>query len=1240
MGIDFAAWRIVLGKMLARAGFGMRAKLIFLFVAIKVAPLVLLALLAWYHAAQLGEALRDRTVQLAGNAEKALSEAGKIAVDDAMVALDNSARENIERLSTDTANKVADFLYARDGDILTLASLPQNKEVFTAFVNSRVGRLVKQGRWELSEDKKSWRRIDLGEKEGAVSSSNAENDLNFSYRPPEPFDYESRPLFLEATFVSPAGKELLKVVTSPRIDAALKDVTQRKNTYAKAENYFSELAGLKPGEIYVSDVIGTYVPSKMIGMFTPDNAQKKGIAFAPEEHAFAGKENPLGKRFKGIVRWATPVADKNGKIKGYVTLALDHDHIMEFTDHIMPTASRYTELSDAYEGNYAFIWDYKGRSIVHPRHHSIAGYHPETGEPQVPWLEEQIYNKWQESGKPFADFIAEEPTFAEQSVKKKPAAELTKQGLVGLDCRYLNFAPQCTGWFDLTQNGGSGSFNILWSGLKKLTTAATIPYYTGHYGDSSRGFGFVAIGAGLEEFHRSATETGKSIDEIILHTTRELTDAVGNTQAVIKNSLQATAYSLGISTVLMIILVVCIAIWLASYFTGSITKIINGITRFRHGERNFRFHAPVKDEIGELCDSVDQMADTIVQNVVGKQVILDKDKRVIYANEEALRDMGKTMQEAEGMAFCDYCLAGNKNPVESLRRGEECAVCYNKATNVHYKCSAEEFQDKDGNCIGYIINATDVSDLVSKHNQIAMQHAFLDTIVSCSPDIIWYKGADGRYLAVSPRFVGLTNKSREEVIGARAEEVLSADMVEEGAHFERLCLEKGGAVQSERTLLFADGHTEEVDSVVTPVYTADGTFNGYLGVARDITARIQMERNLLKTQKDLEQAVKEANHANASKSTFLARMSHEIRTPMNAVLGLSNIIQRKLSAPVVPLAEVGTHAVQIETSARHLLGVINEILEISKIEVGKIELHHEVFDLNIFLNEVIGIFKPRCQEKQLDFEYHIDHFEHTAFAGDALRLRQVLINLLGNATKFTPEQGLVCLQVLNKGSLSGLTEVEFVVRDSGIGIASELIDTLFLPFEQGNNEITRKYGGTGLGLSISQGILKLMGSHIRVDSEKGKGSTFAFTLKLEEAETAQETSVEFDSSAFRGKRVLVIDDAEINRLIVVEMLGELGLELFEAEDGEQALSIFEQSPEGYFDIILMDIQMPKMNGYEAALAIRSLKRSDAESVPIVAFTANSFKDDIEKAFQAGMNAHLSKPVEYERLLATLIRFCA
>ncbi|MDR1922033.1 MAG: HAMP domain-containing protein, partial [Candidatus Adiutrix sp.] len=587
-------------RLFNKLGLGMRSKLITIFLLVKVIPLILLAAIAWRQFIMLGDVLRD------------------ISVKDSTVALNDGAVENIERMSTDTANRVAEFLYGRDDDILYVAGLEPTEDNYRRFVEHALGRLVKKSPWELAPDGKKWIPAQEPAPKGAAGrSTNRENDDRdgFNPRPPQDFEYEKVPLYAEITFVDPEGRELVKVVSDDPLkvryplDPARKDVSKKENTYVKAEDYFQELKKLKPGEIYVSDVIGAYVGSNYIGMYTPEivaeAAESRGypIEYKPGEQAYAGRENPGGQRFEGIVRWATPATDEAGEIIGYATLALHHDHIMEFVDHITPMNERYTELPSAYEGNYAFIWDYKCRSISHPRHHSIVGFDPETGDPQTPWLEESIYEGWQASGLgKWTDFVKDYPTFHEQSRAKKPAPILTRNGLIGLDGRYLNNAPQCTGWMDLTGGGGSGSFYILWSGLYKLNTAAAIPYYTGPYapseanGYSRRGFGFVAIGSELEYF----TAPASAMEE-------ELKVAIGE-------NIQGTFMQLATTTIILIVLVVVIAIWMASFLTNSITRLISGISRFRAGERQFRFDAPVKDEFGILADSFDDMADSLAES--------------------------------------------------------------------------------------------------------------------------------------------------------------------------------------------------------------------------------------------------------------------------------------------------------------------------------------------------------------------------------------------------------------------------------------------------------------------------------------------------------------------------------------------------------------------------------------------------------------------------------------------------
>lgn len=390
-------------------------------------------------------------------------------------------------------------------------------------------------------------------------------------------------------------------------------MVDRRNTFIKAETYFPELKKLKAGEIYVSDVIGAYVPTQIIGPYLPATLEKAGKPFKPEDSAYAGTENPVGKRFRGIVRWAMPVV-RNGQINGYVTLALDHDHIRQFSDRLMPTEERYTPIADAIKGNYAFLWDHKSRSISHPRDYFIVGYDPKTGLPATPWMDDELYTEWQKSGQPSYEFLAGIPAFRDQNLKRKPARALVQAGTVGLDCRYLNFSPQCDGWNAVTEHGGSGSFVIYFSGLWKLTTAAAIPYYTGQYGKTPQGFGFVTIGANVDEFHKAATETASQINTLLAQKDASFKTQRGEMLDQIQQSLTSTAFGLWASTLLMVAIVIGIAIWMASLLTHRITAMISGIHAFQQGDRTRRLDTRSTDEIGELSRSFNHMADSVEES--------------------------------------------------------------------------------------------------------------------------------------------------------------------------------------------------------------------------------------------------------------------------------------------------------------------------------------------------------------------------------------------------------------------------------------------------------------------------------------------------------------------------------------------------------------------------------------------------------------------------------------------------
>jgi len=594
---------------------GIRGKLIAIFVLIKVVPLILLAWFAWHATRQLGEDVSLKAGNMADAMLSSIKAVGKTVTDDSIRALDLRSREAIEALTTDAAREIADFLYDRDRDILQATTLEPSEAAFRRFLAERSRPLHAHAPWKLAEDGKSWVPTSLPGREAKLTRPVLpDNARDFHIRPPEYLgEVEQRPLFVEMTYVDPAGQEKLKVTTGNLTDKALKNVAERSNTFVRAENYFAELKKLKPGEIHVSEVIGAYVPTHVLGPYLPASLEKAGKPFKPEESAYAGTENPVGKRFRGIVRWATPVV-RNGKVTGYITLALDHDHIRQFSDRLMPTEERYTPIADAIKGNYAFIWDHKSRSISHPRDYFIVGYDAQTGQPATPWLDETLYAEWQASGKPSPDFLAGIPAFREQNLKLKPAKELVKAGTLGLDCRYLNFSPQCDGWNALTEHGGSGSFVIFFSGLWKLTTAAAIPYYTGQYGQTPQGFGFVTIGANVDEFHKAATETAEKISTLVSEKDGSFKAQRSELLDEVQKSLTSTAIGLWGSTLLMVILVIAIAIWMASLLTGRITRMVDGIHAFRRGDLKHRLDVGSNDEMGELASSFNGMADSVEES--------------------------------------------------------------------------------------------------------------------------------------------------------------------------------------------------------------------------------------------------------------------------------------------------------------------------------------------------------------------------------------------------------------------------------------------------------------------------------------------------------------------------------------------------------------------------------------------------------------------------------------------------
>ena len=557
-------------------------------------------------------------------------------------------------------------------------------------------------------------------------------------------------------------------------------------------------------------------------------------------------------------------------------------------------------------------------------------------------------------------------------------------------------------------------------------------------------------------------------------------------------------------------------------------------------------------------------------------------------------------------------------------------------------------------------------------------------------------------------------------------------------------------------------------AVGKPIRRADGSPITYIGVFIDITERKDMMSELAHQRESLSVALEEANQANKAKTAFLSNMSHEIRTPMNAIIGLDRIV---LNDPGIS-EKTREHLEKIGLSAQHLLNIINDILDMSRIESGRMTVKNEEFSFAKTLAQVNTIISGQCRDKGVEYECRVKGDVNDYYIGDEMKLRQVMINILGNAVKFTPPGGFVTLVVEAIARFNGKSTLRFIITDTGIGMSKEFLPKLFDAFSQEDSSSTSRFGSTGLGMAITKSIIELMNGTISVESEKQKGTTFTVTVTLtdcdhksigeeedalhphelcvlvidddpiacehaqlvlgqvgvncEKALSGEEglqmvkvrharrepyslilvdwrmpdmdglettrqiraavgtetpviilTSYNWDDIAdeakaagvdtfvakplfagnvldefreafkkknaklaretadLRGRRVLLAEDVTVNAEIMIMVLSMREMQVDHAENGRIAVEKFEEHEEGYYDVILMDLRMPEMDGLEATRRIRAMNRSDAKNIPIIALTANAFDEDVQQSMQAGLNAHLSKPVEPDILFETL-----
>ena len=395
----------------------------------------------------------------------------------------------------------------------------------------------------------------------------------------------------------------------------------------------------------------------------------------------------------------------------------------------------------------------------------------------------------------------------------------------------------------------------------------------------------------------------------------------------------------------------------------------------------------------------------------------------------------------------------------------------------------------------------------------------------------------------------------------------------------------------------------------------------------------------LKKAKDITtEALQTAENANKAKTDFLSNMSHDIRTPMNAIIGMTSLIRYDAGNK----DKVIEYADKIDISSQHLLGIINDVLDMSKIEAGKTVFKYNDFSILNFIQEINTLFRSQIDEKKQTLTIIKENIRHEWVNGDQIHLMQIFSNLLSNAVKYTQEGGKIQFLIEECETKSSVyAKYRFLVSDNGMGMSADFKETIFDPFTRAESSMTNKIQGTGLGMAITRNLVKAMGGTIDLESELGQGSCFEVFIDLRIAENrtvalaAQEEIAEPDSNTLKGMRFLCAEDNELNAEILMELLKIEGAECTICENGEKVLETFEQSAPGDYDMILMDVQMPVMNGYEATKAIRRSSHELAMTIPIIAMTANAFSEDIQHSLAAGMNVHVSKPVEMKVLEKTI-----
>lgn len=618
----------------------------------------------------------------------------------------------------------------------------------------------------------------------------------------------------------------------------------------------------------------------------------------------------------------------------------------------------------------------------------------------------------------------------------------------------------------------------------------------------------------------------------------------------------------------------------------------------------------------------------------------DDQGKIIYANDKFCQVSGYSKEELMGQSHrllksSEHDKAFFRELWKTIAAGNvwrgEIKNRSKQGKNNWFAATIVPFCDEAGKPFQYIGIRTDITKQKEIEQTMLEQHSFLLSLANSMGEGVYAVDKTGKCTFINQKGLELTGYQESEVLGTNIHTLIHHHKEYGDETKMRSCpifirMQTGEPLNSDSQWFFdKERRSFPVSMNAVPLYR-NHLFDGYVAVFQDISARKDAEQRL-------QNAKRQAEEANKTKSQFLANMSHEIRTPMNVIIGMSHLVlQTKLNK------KQENYLNKIHHSAELLLNVINDILDLSKVEAGKLNIEYSEFWFKTVFDDLSSMLNLSAVEKGLSLRFEVAPEIPALLVGDAMRLNQVLVNLCNNAIKFT-ERGEVVVSASVLAKDSRHVELLFAVKDTGIGMTESQKAQLFKPFTQADTSTSRKYGGTGLGLSISKELVSMMGGEIWVESEQGSGSTFYFSLSLHYHEGEASEPVNLDESreqhqaVLDGYTILLVEDNRFNQEVAAELLNSYGASVNIAENGQKALTMLGEQP---YDVVLMDCQMPVMDGYTATKIIR--QNNLFGDIPVIAMTANAMPEDIEEMYHSGMNDHIVKPVNVDNLLNTLTKW--